>query len=103
MARFIPSRLVVASDIIALLFSHFVSSHGSAAAAQNEPTQQIPGMPEPEPEGTDPVACFETDPKPPVVDINDAVRFNASCSTADEPLRVNGRQDRNLPLALPRW
>ncbi len=45
MARFIPSRLVVASAIIALLFSHFVSSHGSAAAAQNEPTQQIPGMP----------------------------------------------------------
>ena len=43
---------------------------------------------EPEPEGTDPVACFDTDPNPPVVDINDAVRFNASCSTANEPLRA---------------
>ena len=43
---------------------------------------------EPEPEGTAPVACFTTDPKPPVVDVNDAVGFNASCSTADEPLRA---------------
>ena len=31
MALFIPSRLVVTSAIIALLFSHFVSSHDSAA------------------------------------------------------------------------
>ncbi len=45
MDLFIPSRLVVTSAIIALLFSHFVSSHDSAAATQNEPTQQIPGMP----------------------------------------------------------
>ena len=43
---------------------------------------------EPGPESTDPVACFETDPNPPVVDINDAVKFNASCSTADVPLRA---------------
>ncbi len=45
MARFILRRLVVTSAIIALLFSHVVSSHGSAAETQNEPTQQIPGMP----------------------------------------------------------
>ena len=42
--------------------------------------------PGPEPEGTDPVACFNTQPNPPVVDINEPVRFDASCSKADEPL-----------------
>ena len=47
------------------------------------PTTPGPG---PEPEGTDPVACFNTQPNPPVVDINEPVRFDASCSKADEPL-----------------
>ncbi len=63
-----------------------------------------PTDPPPEPEGTDPVACFDTDPNPPIVNINDAVKFNASCSTADKPLRAQmDDKDRNLPLALQRW
>jgi len=34
--------------------------------------------PAPEPEGTDPVACFHTTPDPPIVDINEPVRFDGS-------------------------
>ena len=58
---------------------------GGSGGGGGGPTDPTPG---PEPEGTDPVACFDTDPNPPVVDINDAVRFNASCSSADKPLRA---------------
>jgi PKD repeat protein len=56
------------------------------------PPPPTPGPPEPpeppEPTGSDPVACFHTDPNPPVVDINESIRFDASCSTADEPLAL---------------
>ena len=48
MARFISSRLVINAAIITFLFSHFVPSHGLAAATQNEPAQpaqEVPGMP----------------------------------------------------------
>jgi hypothetical protein len=49
------------------------------------PTPGPPEPPEPEPQGTDPVACFHTDPNPPVLDINEPIRFDGSCSTADDP------------------
>jgi len=52
-----------------------------------EPPPTPPPGPPPGPEpSVDPLACFQTEPNPPVVDINESIRFDASCSKADAPL-----------------
>ncbi len=45
MTRFMPARLVIISTLFTFLFSDFVSSQTPGAATQNEPSQQVPGMP----------------------------------------------------------
>ncbi|MGH9462649.1 MAG: PKD domain-containing protein, partial [Vicinamibacteria bacterium] len=57
------------------------------------PPTPVPPEP-PEPQGTDPVACFHTDPNPPVLDVNEPIRFDGSCSTADEPQAQLADEDR---------